>query len=51
VKIFRETHVSDAELAISERARQKELERRVRELDEENRFLGKSVAFVAEKHQ
>ncbi|BDT85580.1 hypothetical protein FMUAM8_13440 [Nocardia cyriacigeorgica] len=51
VKNFRDTHVSDPGLEISERARLKELERRVRELEEENRFLGKSVAFFAKKHR
>lgn len=51
VKNFRSTHASDSELSISERARLKELERRVRELEEENRFLGKSVAFFAKKHR
>lgn len=52
VKDFRATHTSaDSELSITERARLKELERRVRELEEENRFLGKSVAFFAKKHR
>jgi hypothetical protein len=36
---------------MNERARLKELERRVQELEEENRFLGKSVAFFAKKHR
>ncbi|WP_433560406.1 hypothetical protein ACQP1O_18415 [Nocardia sp. CA-151230] len=51
VRDFRRAHVTDSELSISERARLKELERRVRELEEENRFLGKSVAFFAKKHR
>lgn len=51
VKNFRDTHVTDTGLSITERARLKELERRVRELEEENRFLGKSVAFFAKKHR
>ena len=51
VNDFRRAHVTDSELSISERARLKELERRVRELEEENRFLGKSVAFFAKKHR
>ncbi|CRK57695.1 hypothetical protein [Alloactinosynnema sp. L-07] len=42
---------ADSELSIGERARVKELERRVRELEEENEFLGKSVAFFAKKHR
>jgi transposase len=42
---------AEAELTVPERARLKELERRVRELEEENRFLGKSVAFFAKKHR
>ncbi|WP_405182559.1 hypothetical protein OG225_16845 [Nocardia sp. NBC_01377] len=48
---FRRAHVTDSESSISERARLKELERRVRELEEENRFLGRSVAFFAKKHR
>jgi len=43
--------VTDPELTVSERARLKELERRVREMEEENQFLGKSVAFFAKKHR
>ena len=41
----------DPGLGVDERARLKELERRVRELEEENRFLGKSVAFFARRHR
>ena len=52
VRDFRNTHaVTDPGLSVTERARLKELERRVRELEEENRFLGKSVAFFAKKHR
>ncbi|MDO3651313.1 IS3 family transposase [Nocardia mangyaensis] len=50
VKDFRAAHTSaDAGLSISERARLKELERRVRELEEENRFLGKSGGLLREE--
>jgi transposase-like protein len=50
VKRYRETHPAEAkELPVSDRARLKELERRVRELEEENEFLGKSAAFFAKK--
>jgi transposase len=52
VKAYRTTHAATgAELTVSERERLKELERRVRELEEENQFLGKSVAFFAKKHR
>jgi len=52
VRAYRAAHaVTDPELTVSERARLKELERRVRELEEENQFLGKSVAFFAKKHR
>lgn len=36
-----------SELSVAERARVKELERRVHELEEENLFLGKACAFFA----
>lgn len=50
VKKYRETHpVDEEELPVSDRARLKELERRVRELEQENEFLGKSAAFFAKK--
>jgi transposase len=50
VKKYRQTHVvTEPELSIPERARLKELERRVRELELENEFLGKSAAFFAKK--
>jgi transposase len=50
VKKYREAHPADEEeLSVSDRARLKELERRVRELEQENEFLGKSAAFFAKK--
>ncbi|MFE3547031.1 IS3 family transposase [Nocardia sp. NPDC059177] len=49
VKEFRAAHAADSELSISERARLKELERRVRELEEENRFLGKIGGLLREE--
>ena len=53
VKAYRVEHAGEAEpeLSVSERARLKELERKVRELEMENEFLGKSVAFFAKKHR
>ena len=39
----------EEELTVQDRARIKELERRVRELEEENLFLGKASAFFAKK--
>jgi len=53
VTAYREAHVSgpESELTASERAKMKELERQVRELQMENDFLGKSVAFFAKKHR
>ncbi len=52
VREFRATRaVADPGLTVDERARLKELERRVRELEEENQFLGKSVAFFAKRHR
>ncbi|MEV6096228.1 transposase [Nocardia sp. NPDC051981] len=42
VRDFRRAHVTDSELSISGRARLKELERRVRELEEDS-FLGKNL--------
>jgi len=51
VKAYRELHVGEQpELSVS-RARIKELERENRELELENEFLGKSVAFFAKKHR
>ncbi|GAA3065162.1 transposase [Actinokineospora globicatena] len=50
VKKYREVHAAgEEELSVSDRARLKELERRVRELEQENEFLGKSAAFFAKK--
>lgn len=50
VKNYRESHPEDeSQLSVSERARMKELERRVRELELENEFLGKSAAFFAKR--
>lgn len=50
VKKYRESHpVDEPELSVPERARLKELERRVRELELENEFLGKSAAFFAKR--
>lgn len=53
VKTYRVEHAGEAEpeLSVSERTRLKELERKVRELEMENEFLGKSVAFFAKKHR
>ena len=52
VKAYRAARaVTDPEPTVSERARLKELEHRVREPEEENRFLGKSVAFFAKKYR
>ena len=53
VKAYRVEHAGEAEpeLSVSERTRLKELERKVRELEMENEFLGKSVAFFAKKHR
>lgn len=50
IKKYRQAHVAaEPDLSITERARLKELEREVRELRQENEFLGKSVAFFAKK--
>lgn len=52
VSAWRIEHVDDEPvLALSERARLKELEREVRELRMENEFLGKATAFFAKKSQ
>ena len=53
MKTYRVEHAGEAEpeLSVSERTRLKELERKVRELEMENEFLGKSVAFFAKKHR
>lgn len=42
---------NEPELTIPERARLAELERRVRELEAENEFLGKSAAFFAKRYR
>ena len=48
VKAYRESHAGDEPvLAISERARLRELERRNRELEMENAFLKKAAAYFA----
>jgi transposase len=48
VKAYRESHAGDEpQLAISERARLRELERRNRELEMENAFLKKAAAYFA----
>lgn len=39
----------ESDLSVPERARLKQLARRVRELELENEFLGKSAAFFATK--
>jgi transposase len=52
VKAYRATHAAtDPELTVSERERLRALERRVRELEKENQFVGRSVAFFAKKHR
>ncbi|WP_327145445.1 hypothetical protein [Nocardia sp. NBC_01327] len=43
--------VCDSELPRSERARLQELELRVRELEQENLFLSRSVAYFAKKRR
>jgi transposase len=42
---------ADAELSVSERARLKELERRLREVEMENAFLKKAAAYFAKDHR
>ncbi|WP_146077465.1 transposase [Rathayibacter rathayi] len=50
VAAYRRTSAGgEEELTVQDRARIKELERRVRELEEENLFLGKASAFFAKK--
>lgn len=52
VRAYESSHdVDGQELTVSERARIKELERRVRELEEENEFLGKASAFFAARRR
>ncbi len=49
VKNYQKQHepAADAELTLSERARLKELERRIREVEMENAFLKKCAAYFA----
>lgn len=49
VKKYQKQHEppADAELTVSERARLKELERRIREVEMENAFLKKCAAYFA----
>lgn len=52
VKKYRETHAMDEPpLELSERARLKELEREVRELEMENNFLKKAAAYFAREQR
>lgn len=52
VRKYKEAHAGEEpELTLSERARLRELEREVRELRQENEFLGKATAFFAKKHR
>ncbi len=52
VRTYRDAHPqTEEQLTLSERARLRELERRVRELQIENEFLGKSVAFFAKTYR
>jgi transposase len=52
VNKYRDEHPEpEDELSVSERARLKELEKKVRELQAENEFLGKAAAFFAKKHR
>jgi transposase-like protein len=52
VRRYEHQHTDEsAELAVSERARLKELERRNRELEMENSFLKKAAAYFAKDHR
>jgi transposase len=46
---YKSRDADGTELSVAERARIRELERRVSELEEENEFLGKACAFFAKK--
>lgn len=52
VKSYRERHVGDEPaLELSERARLRELERKVRELEVENTFLKRAAAYFAKEQR
>ncbi|MBM7786572.1 transposase-like protein [Tenggerimyces flavus] len=52
VKAYRETHVGEeSPLELSERARLRELERKVRELEMENNFLKRAAAYFAKEQR
>ena len=52
VKAYRETHAGDEPvLELSERARLRELERKVRELEMENTFLKRAAAYFAKEQR
>ncbi|HEV3167353.1 MAG TPA: transposase [Isosphaeraceae bacterium] len=52
VRAYREKHAEDEPpLQLSERARLRELERQVRELEMENTFLKKAAAYFAREHR
>ncbi len=52
VRAYREKHAEDEPpLQLSERARLRELERQVRELEMENAFLKKAAAYFAREHR
>ena len=52
VRVFREEHASEEPpLAVSERARLRELEKEVRELRLKADFLGKATAFFASEYR
>lgn len=52
VKAYRETHAGEEPLLdISERARLRELERKVRDLEMENNFLKRAAAYFAKEQR